>query len=186
MDIPVRSFTVTFNGLAETLTSETRICPAHDPSKGGTHPETSLFEAIWDTGATKTAITKKVVETCHLKAIGMAEVHTAGGVVRTPVYLINVILRNGVGIPNLRVTEATIHGADVLIGMDIISQGDFAVTCQNGSTVFSFRIPSVACIDFVSEANQAQKPIRHDNTKPSRNAPCSCGSGKKHKKCCGQ
>lgn len=37
---------------------------------------------------------------------------------------------------------------DLLIGMDIISLGDFAITNVNGKTIFSFRLPSVSIIDF--------------------------------------
>lgn len=28
-------------------------------------------------------------------------------------------------------------------------------------------------------------PVQYESTKVDRNAPCSCGSGKKYKKCCG-
>jgi SEC-C motif-containing protein len=31
----------------------------------------------------------------------------------------------------------------------------------------------------------ASQPVRHQTTKVGRNDPCSCGSGKKYKKCCG-
>ena len=31
---------------------------------------------------------------------------------------------------------------DVIIGMDVICKGDFAITNLNGKTTFSFRIPS--------------------------------------------
>ena len=44
-------------------------------------------------------------------------------------------------------------GFDVLIGMDIITKGDFAITNPDGTTKFSFRIPSQADIDFVRESN---------------------------------
>ena len=43
------------------------------------------------------------------------------------------------------------QGADILIGMDIIGVGDFAVTNRDGKTKFSFRLPSRADIDFVVE-----------------------------------
>lgn len=33
---------------------------------------------------------------------------------------------------------------------------------------------------------QAQKPVRRDSPKIGRNDPCSCGSNKKFKKCCGR
>jgi uncharacterized protein YchJ len=107
--------------------------------------------------------------------------------------LINIILRNNVGIPYLRVTEGIIHGSyDVLIGMDIINKGDFAVTNKDGKTAFSFRTPSVECIDFTKPESSPlnpisrQQPFRYNQKKPGPNEPCSCGSGKKYKKCCGK
>ena len=36
----------------------------------------------------------------------------------------------------------------MLIGMDIITLGDFAITNLNGQTVMSFRLPSSGRIDF--------------------------------------
>ena len=38
----------------------------------------------------------------------------------------------------------------------------------------------------VSEAIQAATPIKRDMPKLGRNEPCSCGSGKKYKQCCGK
>jgi hypothetical protein len=46
-----------------------------------------------------------------------------------------------------------LRNTDVLIGMDIISLGDFAITNLNGIPWFSFRVPSAAHIDFVPETN---------------------------------
>jgi len=37
---------------------------------------------------------------------------------------------------------------DVVIGMDVICNGDLAITNKYGKTTFSFRIPSEAEIDF--------------------------------------
>ena len=34
--------------------------------------------------------------------------------------------------------------------------------------------------------SQEKKPVIRDGEKVGRNAPCPCGSGKKHKKCCGK
>lgn len=42
---------------------------------------------------------------------------------------------------------------EMLIGMDIISHGDFAFTNQDGKSCFSFRIPSKTKIDYVEEGN---------------------------------
>jgi len=180
------SFTVTHDGIANVLRSDTLIYPAFDPKTVSKTPDPCPCVGIWDTGATTTCISQNIVDKCSLKPVGMAVTHTASGVLKTSVYLVNIMLRNNVGIPYVRVVQADIHGADILIGMDIIGRGDFAITCSDRKTVFSFRLPSIALIDFVAEKNQAKEPIRHDKAIPSRNSPCSCGSGKKYKKCCGK
>ena len=52
--------------------------------------------------------------------------------------------------------------------MNIINTGDFAVTNYNGVTKFSFRVPSLAHIDFVAESRTAQL-VR--DSKPSKSRP---------------
>jgi preprotein translocase subunit SecA len=86
----------------------------------------------------------------------------------------------------LYVTEGILSGTDVLIGMDIISKGDFSITASQQKTKFSFQIPSTHDTDYVKEYNlQAHTPVVKDKV-PGRNDPCPCGSGKKYKQCCGK
>ncbi len=40
---------------------------------------------------------------------------------------------------------------DLIIGMDIMTQGDLAITNFEGKTVFSFRIPALHRVDFEAE-----------------------------------
>ena len=40
----------------------------------------------------------------------------------------------------------------VLIGMDVITQGDFAVSCKDGRTQFTFRMPSIEHADYAASA----------------------------------
>ena len=54
--------------------------------------------------------------------------------------------------------RAKLHGFDALIGMNIIAQGDFAVSNYKGITVFSFRMPSLACLDFVKDIGRVNTP----------------------------
>jgi len=108
------------------------------------------YEGIWDTGATGSVITSKVVKECGLKPTGGTWVQLAGKKDFQNTYLVSIGLPNRVLISPVRVTEAKeIGGCDVLIGMDIISQGDFAVSHGNNKTTFTFRIPSKEVIDFV-------------------------------------
>jgi len=144
------------------------------------------FTGIWDTGATNSVISKNVIDKLGLIPTGIGKVHHAGGESIVNTYLVNIFLPNHVGIPSLRVTEANIIGFDVLIGMDIISHGDFALCLKGGKTKFSFQLPSTHDFDFVKEYNDIyHKPFVKDKL-PGRNDPCHCGSGKKYKDCHGK
>ena len=48
-------------------------------------------------------------------------------------------------------SEIAAEGIGLLIGMDIISTGDFAVSNFKGKTTFTFRIPSIEEIDFIEK-----------------------------------
>jgi hypothetical protein len=181
---PSKSFTTQYNGISNVLQNEVLISQAFDPKDTLELPAFKKFLAIWDTGATNTVISEEVIKQCDLKPIGMVEVHHTGGSEPVETFLINVILPNNVGIKELKVSRGKLFGANVLIGMDIIRRGDFAVTNYKGKTAFSFRMPSIECIDVVAQS-KALSPIR-SIPKVGRNNPCPCGSGKKYKKCCGR
>ncbi len=152
------------------------------PTGGDPQPAVVPFAAIWDTGATNSVITQAVVDACGLVATGMTKVDHVDGSSQAETYLVNIWLPNKVAFSGVRVTKGTLTGhANILIGMDIISKGDFAVTNFNGITKFSFRFPSVGHIDFVEEINRPQfqhggrpKPKRPKHPNPS-------GRGKKGK-----
>lgn len=71
---------------------------------------------------------------------------------------------NYVEVPYLMVIRGQITGdGDVLIGMDIISNGDFAVTNKDNKTVFTFRIPSIVYIDFVKDSKEKSTTERNES-----------------------
>jgi predicted aspartyl protease len=177
------AFTLEFKGISHVLRTEISVSIAFDPLRQTTHPEFKKFFAIWDTGATNTVISDKVVKKCGLKPISMAKVYTASekdGVLCN-VYLVNIIIPNKIGFSQVRVTEGSLFGdCDLLIGMDIITTGDFSLTNKDSKTMFSFRWPSLERVDYTKKVSSASKspPV------VGRNEPCPCGSGKKYKKCC--
>ena len=150
-----RAFTTSYKKLSNVLSNEVIITKACSPSSNSKplslkDYDHKRYNAIWDTGATGSVITKKIVQEFNLKPVGMVEVHTAGGTKIANTYLVNIWLPNRVVFYNLKVMEGKLSGQyEVLIGMDIISKGDFAITNYNNRTVFTFRIPSIECIDFV-------------------------------------
>ena len=138
------------------LKNECAISPAWNPTKGGTAPKLVEFVAIWDTGATNSVITQKVIDDCGLAPTGMTKVRGVHGVSQSETYLVNIALPDKVVFAGMRVTKGDFTGGDILIGMDIINRGDFAVTNHDGTTRFSYRVPSQGYIDFVEEIKQAK------------------------------
>lgn len=184
--VQVRACHIEYDRKVGVLVSDVHISEPFDQLSIPKSPNPTKFQAIWDTGATNTAITQKVVQACKLQPTGMAKISTPKGEMTTPTYFVSAWLPNKVCIPQLRVAKTEIRGADVLIGMDVISQGDFAVS-NYGKTSLSFRMPSIECINFAKE--QPDNVTTENGTvlrKVGRNEPCPCGSGKKYKKCCGK
>lgn len=147
-----------FDGRANVLHSPCRVCEAFPPNpRPDPLPDSAEFHAIWDTGASGTVITQKVVDLLQLKPTGLTNVHGVGGPEITETFMVNVSLPSNVMFHGLRVTKGKLAGDfDILIGMDIIGAGDFAVTNHNGKTVMSYRLPSSSEIDFVKEYQDGQ------------------------------
>ena len=157
---PVTAFTTRAGAVAPVLQSTVQISEAFDPRSGNPAPIAQPYIAIWDTGATNTVITSKVVTELGLKPSGKVRVHGVGPAGSSQehdsnTYLVNVFLPNNVGLAGVRVSENALgEGCDVLIGMDVITTGDLAITNHNGKTTFSFRVPSCEEIDFVAEIQE--------------------------------
>jgi len=141
--------------------------------------------AIWDTGASRSLIRPEIVAKLNLAPISKTFMDTPSDKrVPSNVYLINVYLPNRAKIMYIQALEGTPNSCDMLIGMDVITMGDFAVTNLNGKTMFSFRTPSMAEIDFTKHSHI--EPIKNEKPKIGRNDPCPCKSGKKYKHCHGK
>lgn len=153
------AFSLNIDGIPSSLVTSCNISAAFVPGKDLYLPS-KQYAAIWDTGATGTVISDRVVQELGLKPSGVGNVFTASSgsePVRVNTYSVNVILPSGLGVAFVRVTEGKLNGFDVLIGMDIIMQGDFSITHKDGKTLFSFQIPSTHHFDFVDEIKQEKK-----------------------------
>lgn len=173
------AFTTMSNGIANRLINEAQVINNIE------HLVADTKAAQWDTGATNTCVSKNIVNLLKLKPVGVMKIQTPSGSTEVNQYLVDIKLRNDVLVKDVMVVDSEIgnQGIDVLIGMDIIGTGDFAVSNFEGKTYFSFRYPSVAHTDYVQYLKNIS-PVHKDKTYP--NDPCPCGSGKKYKKCCGR
>ena len=104
----------------------------------------------WDCGATQSSISKELAQKLQLKPCGTQVTTSTTGSELMDVYEISLILHNEIEIPMRVSALPNIHssGVDMLIGMNVIHFGDFAISNYNDKTCFSFRIPSKGLIDF--------------------------------------
>lgn len=184
------ALSINYQGLPRELNSDIAISDAFEITNQveiRNEDERLIYsKALWDTGATNSSITRSLAQKAGLVQKGIAKTYHAGGTSLVPVYIIHLYLPNKIVINHLRVSEIadTIGNFDVLIGMDVITRGDFSLTNHNGNGCFSFRIPSIKKVDFVEEYNGSI--IKPSMGPISRNSPCHCGSGKKYKHCHGK
>lgn len=139
---------------------------------------------LWDTGATGSCISKKYADELGLKPVEFRDTYGVGGSIeRVPVYEILIDLNKDVKNIRVFVGEARLHREDggpsnseigFLIGMDIISHGDFFVgryksDTNNEKTIFSFRIPS-ACdpVDYLQEVRAFNREMALQQQKENK------------------
>lgn len=138
------AFTSSYSGLSNRLVNKVTVESAN---------YTIETDAQWDTGATGTCIAEEVAVALHLIPIGRVKVATPTGEDIRNTYCVDIILPNHVTFPNVIVIDSEIgkQGIGLLVGMDIIMQGDFAVSNFNGKTIFTFRHPSQGNLNFVKD-----------------------------------
>ena len=144
----IRILTYSSNNIMNQLTSYVYVGKEEDDLI-----DKNRFICIWDTGASVSCITSNIVERYNLTSIGKSDFFTGGHCESrsTDIYSIDLMFRNDFVFNNLRVLKIEKHDVfDIIIGMDIISKGDFAISNNNG-TSFSFRIPSMGTANFMNE-----------------------------------
>lgn len=140
-------FTYEYGGISRSLITPVRVESARN-GQGAVD-----IKALWDTGASFSLINREAALKLNLR-------HVSKIILSTPsdknfssnVYLINLYLPNQTMFRDLKVAEGVLNGCDMLIGMDVITCGDFAVSNFGGKTTFTFRMPSLMKFDFSRES----------------------------------
>lgn len=102
---------------------------------------TQVESMVWDTGATNTLISSQVVEALGLTPVEKSLVEGVGGIIESAVYNISIYLADNIVFKNVKVLCSDIGDYDLVVGMDIIAQGDFVISNNNRQVCFSFRYP---------------------------------------------
>lgn len=131
------------------------LSDAAKPVKDMSQTKFVKYKALWDTGATNCVVTPRVVRELGLIPAGISQNRHAGGISDVSIYYIDLRLPNNIVIKGVRVSECADQAGrfDIIIGMDIISLGDFSITSQGNRRMVSFCMPSAVAIDYVPIAN---------------------------------
>jgi hypothetical protein len=104
-----------------------------------------MVEAVWDTGADFTAISRRFADAADISFVDDAIVGGVGGQgQKATAGALALKMPSGLWYPDKRVVACELPpGVDMLIGMDIIIQGDMHISTADGQTLFSFIYPSL-------------------------------------------
>lgn len=118
------------------LSTPVDICECVDHT-----PKFRIEKALWDTGSTSSCISERLARKMGLRPIDKGVGITAGGQIEIPYYLVDVHITDEIVFRNVKAAGFPLenHEEDFLIGMDIISQGDFSIRNINNKTVFIFK-----------------------------------------------
>ncbi len=147
-----KAFTIVFRNVTSEIITSVGVVGPFIPE--APPAEVLPMKALWDTGATHCCITKEAASRARLPVIGRAIVTGVHGAQERDEYYMNIVLPNQVVVSRVRATECDEDQGkfDVIIGMSVITLGDFAISQPENETIFTFRIPSIETIDFVEQA----------------------------------
>ena len=142
---PYYAFTIKYSGIVLQLRTNVEIISNTQKDKG---------IALWDTGASGTLISEKIVNDLQLIPTGKQKIHTPSGESIVNTYMLDIILPNKIMVKDVPVCDSDIgkQGLDVLIGMNIIALGDMTITNYNNKTYFTYRMPSQGSVDYVMQS----------------------------------
>ncbi len=109
-------------------------------------PKLLVLKALVDTGATTTYIVPSIAKRLELDPIGFTETATGAGVMSTPYYMFRIgFLNDANNTSEMLIPEKILegpelaeenHNFDILLGMDVLSQGIFQMTGRK----FTFKV----------------------------------------------
>ena len=125
-----------------TIQTDCVITPFFERKKGVLVSGCEVESTVWDTGATNTIISSAVIDALGLKPVRQTQIEGVGGCMDSSVYKINIYVDGCLEFTGIEALSGDIGDYDVIIGMDIITLGDFVITNKDDQTWFAFRYPS--------------------------------------------
>ena len=129
-------FSISLGSLADEIVTECEFVSLDQQRR------VKALRAMWDTGSNATILSTKLVSELRPDHFGQGGMTGVGGQSEGDTYLMHVSLPTGDIITYQEVYEANQGDYDAIIGMDIITRGNFHLDCDHGETLFSFELPN--------------------------------------------
>jgi predicted aspartyl protease len=101
-----------------------------------------LTNALWDTGAMVSVVSPEAAAKLKLDIVDTIQIAGINGESLAKVAVISIHFPNGAVIEDVRVAICSMSSEnEMIIGMDVITQMDIAITNGGGQTQLSFAIP---------------------------------------------
>ena len=114
-NFPISAFTLDYGKIVNAIKYECGIKKVLDATIDNNinYEDVPKFEAIWDTGATRSVITENVVKTLGLEPLGATKVYNVNGDAIVNTYSVSIFLPNRVHFTPVRVTEGKLKNVNV-------------------------------------------------------------------------
>jgi predicted aspartyl protease len=137
MDKKCATLTYTFTSLIDAI-----LTPVELFSDVYDEVTSCLTNALWDTGAMVSVVSPEVAAKLKLDIVDSIQIVGINGESLAEVAVISIHFPNGAVIEDVRVAICSMSsGNEMIIGMDVITQMDIAITNGGGQTQLSFAIP---------------------------------------------
>ena len=186
-----RSFTIQSDNILPSIQLQVGLIATPPDGKEAPIESVAQFVAIINTAVVQSRIAKHIVARLGLEPLDQVPGIGKTGLEEDPRFQVDLYLPNQIRFTPMIMGsyDSLTQPFDCIIGMDILRFGDLSLSHVDGRTMFSFRVPSIAGVDYVKEhESQMRREPSHkvSTVMTSREQPCPCGSGKKYKNCCGK
>lgn len=143
-------YTKEFDSVVDAITIDVVVeTPLIERECGKTGVISKSVMALIDTGAFASAISNDLAEELSLEpSSDVFRYGSASGTDKGYAYYVNVKI-GGYEITDLNVLGAKMKNCQMIIGMNLLKNADYAVSNANGKTVFTIRFPPRDRIDFM-------------------------------------
>ena len=133
-DLSREIYTAAFRGYPDRLVTKAEVL------YGGSKME---VDALWDTGSSYTYISRRLASQMGMISVGQSGYITPTGASISEQYVIEIILPDGTHVTDVHAGGSDIDamGIDLILGLQIILLGDFAIRHRDGQTFMSFLCP---------------------------------------------